>query len=158
MITIVETIELKKKLLEVCLKTLHSFTQQVKSRINTIRKQDNSSKLENKNNLNILTSPTKNLQVKHLNEDLDLATKDMRVLKYLSKHHEEEHSKVELGAVVVTHRHTFLIATDLQRLEVDGQQFIAISTQSQLFKSMRGKKAGEKFVHKDLWYKILDVF
>jgi len=158
MISVIDTIDTKKKMLEVCMEELQSFTQGVKARMKEFLKKGRRVKETAEDSRPDFSPKAQNAELKSLEHDLDHAVKDMRILKYLFKTHQEEHQKVGLGAVVVTHRNSFFVAADLQRIELDGQNFIAISNQCPLFKSMRGKKRGERFVHKDLTYQILDIY
>ena len=158
MISVIDTIDTKKKMLEVCIDDLQTFTQGVKARMKEFLKKGRRVKEAAEDIEASLTSKVENAEISALEYDLDLAVKEMRILKYLLKTHQEEHDKVGLGAVVVTHRNSFFVSADLQRFEMDGQSFIAISNQCPLFKSMRGKKRGERFVHKDLSYQILDIY
>jgi hypothetical protein len=158
MISVIDTIDTKKKMLEVCIDDLQTFTQGVKARMKEFLKKGRRVKEAAEDIEASLTSKVENAEISALEYDLDHAVKEMRILKYLLKTHQEEHDKVGLGAVVVTHRNSFFVSADLQRFEMDGQSFIAISNQCPLFKSMRGKKRGERFVHKDLSYQILDIY
>lgn len=159
MITEIGNITLKKKLLTACIHDLELFIAHVKSRIKNLvgeKGPDNDS--PNILNNPLLVSVKDKSGSEDMNSDLDFATKEMRVLKYLIKNDEEEHELVELGAIVVTHRNTFFICADLQRINVDNQNYLVISTQSNLFKSMRGKRKGDRFIHNDLSYQILDIY
>jgi len=158
MISVIDNIDTKKKMLEVCIEDLQIFTQGVKARMKKFLKKDQKVKEVTEDSYTLLSSSEKNAEILALVHDLDYAAKEMRILKYLLKTHGEEHDKVGLGAVVVTHRNSFFVSADLQRFEMDGKSFIAISNQCPLFKSMRGKKRGERFVHKDLSYQILDIY
>jgi len=158
MISVLDNIDTKKKMLEVCIDDLQTFTQGVKARMKKFLKKERRVKEATEDNDVLLTSALENAEISALAHDLDNAVKDMRILKYLLKTHHEEHDKVGLGAVVVTHRNSFFVSADLQRFKMDGQNFIAISNQCPLFKSMRGKKRGERFIHKDLSYQILDIY
>jgi len=158
MISVLENIDTKKRMLEACIVKLQAFTQGVKARLKEcIQTERRANKPADDSTRNLLTSDGK-IETKALQHYLDNAVKEMRVLKYLLKTYEEEHEKVGLGAVVVTHRNTFFVSADLQRFEMDTAKFIAISSQCPLFKSMRGKRKGERFIHKDLSYQILDIY
>lgn len=159
MITVIENNTSKKKLLATCIHDLELFIVHAKSKANKCL-VDDKQPLASTTILNnpLLNANQKDAANDELNADLDFASKEMRVLKYLIKNDEEEHEKVELGAVVVTHRNTFFICADLQRFKVNDQDYIAISTLSNLFKSMRGKRKGDRFIHKELSYQILDIY
>jgi len=158
MISVLENVEIKKKMLEACIVKLQDFTRVVKSKMKQYMQKECRPKELTGDNNSLLSESMRNIEIKTLECDLDNAVKEMRILKYLNKTNEEDHTKVGLGAVVVTHRNTFFVATDLQRCDIDGEKFIAISNQCPLFKSMRGKRKGERFIHKDLSYQILDLY
>ncbi|WP_164674939.1 hypothetical protein [Anditalea andensis] len=120
--------------------------------------KDRIAKKDSGSGASLLSAAVAHLEIQALEQDLDYAVKEMRVLKYLLKTHQEKHEKAGLGAIVVTHRNTFFVCSDLQRLDMEGEKYIAISNQCPLFKSMRSKKKGEKFTHKDLTYHILDIY
>lgn len=158
MVSVLENIDTKKKMLEACIEKLQAFTQGIKARMKQSMQKERKVKDTSVDGAALLSAAEEIIENKALEYDLDNAVKELRVLKYLRKTSEEEHDKVGLGAVVITHRNTFFISADLQRFDVDGDKFIAISCQCPLFKSMRGKKRGEKFIHNDLSYQILDIY
>lgn len=158
MISVLENIDTKKKMLEACIDKLRAFTQGIKARLKQRMQKDRSVMNASDDGASLLSAAVGNIENEALEYDLDNAVKEMRILRYLRKTTEEEHEKVGLGAVVVTHRNTFFVAADLQRFDLDGDKFIAISCQCPLFKSMRGKRRGERFIHKDLSYQILDIY
>jgi len=158
MISVLENIDTKKKMLEACIDKLHAFTQAIKARMKQSMQKERSLTNASDDGAALLSAAVEKIENKALEYDLDNAVKEMRILEYLRKTNEEEHEKVGLGAVVITHRNTFFVSTDLQRFDLDGDKFIAISSQCPLFKSMRGKKRGDKFIHKDLSYQILDIY
>jgi len=145
-------------MLEACIEKLQDFTKDVKDRMKECMQKRRSAKNTVGDRAASLSSVMGTIETKALECYLDNAVKEMRILKYLQKNHVEEHEKVGLGAVVVTHRNTFYVSADLQRFDVDGDKFIAISSQCPLFKSMRGKRKGERFIHKDLSYQIMDIY
>ena len=157
MVSVIENIDTKKRILEVCINKLQAFTQEVKARMmNSMQKRIAKNAMAE--GAALMSAAEGNSDPNILEQDLDNAIKELRILKYLLNTIEEEHDKVGLGAVVVTHRNTFFVSADLQRLDIDGDKFIAISNQCPLFKSMRGKRRGERFIHKDLSYQILDIY
>jgi hypothetical protein len=157
MVSVLDNIDTKKRILEVCITKLQAFTQEVKARMmNSMQKRIAKNAMAE--GAALMSAAEGNSDPNVLEQDLDNAIKDLRILKYLLNTSEEEHDKVGLGAVVVTHRNTFFVSADLQRLDIDGDKYIAISNQCPLFKSMRGKRRGERFIHKDLSYQILDIY
>lgn len=158
MVSVLENIDTKKRILEVCINKLQAFTQEVKARMMNSMQEKRIAKNAMAEGAVHMPTAERNGDPNVLEQDLDNAIKDLRILKYLLNTIEEEHDKVGLGAVVVTHRNTFFVSADLQRLDIDGDKYIAISNQCPLFKSMRGKRRGERFIHKDLSYQILDIY
>lgn len=97
-------------------------------------------------------------EINALNESLSFANSDMNVLQYLKSLYEVLHSTPEPGAVVVTDRGKFFISVSAGEINVSGEIFIALSTQSQLFSAMKGKHCGDSFEFAKHRYQIQEIF
>ncbi|MEZ4760372.1 MAG: hypothetical protein R2810_11340 [Flavobacteriales bacterium] len=53
------------------------------------------------------------------------------------------HDTVRYGSVVVTDRHHLLIATSIDGFDVEGEEYLGLSTKAPLYQALNGKKAGE---------------
>ncbi len=71
---------------------------------------------------------------------------------------EREFVQVELGALVVTDQRIFYISSSLETVEVDGVEFFGISTQAPIYSGMKGKRAGDSFIHAGVNYRVLEVY
>lgn len=158
MISVLENIDTKKRMLQACIDRLQAYSYELKAKMKNSIQKDRAIKQASHENIGFQSGAMDNLDLVEIEFNLDNAVKDMRILKYLLKTQEEKHDKVGLGAVVITHRNTFFVSADLQRFDLEGEKFIAISNECPLFKSMRGKKRGERFMHKGLSYQILDIY
>jgi hypothetical protein len=68
-------------------------------------------------------------------------------------------SAVMAGSVVLTEEgQRFFVAAGTGKLTAGGEQYVAISTQSPLYKLLAGKKAGESFMFKGKPCRIVKVF
>ncbi|MCC9167482.1 GreA/GreB family elongation factor [Pontibacter harenae] len=67
-------------------------------------------------------------------------------------------TEVSLGAVVFTELQNYFIGVSLGKIEIEGDEFFAISGMSPIYKAMAGKSAGDSFVFRDKEYKILQVY
>jgi transcription elongation GreA/GreB family factor len=65
---------------------------------------------------------------------------------------------VSLGSVIFTDKFNYFIGISLGKMEIDGQSFFVISTNSPIYQAMAGKKKGEKFSFRNQSYVINDVF
>lgn len=67
-------------------------------------------------------------------------------------------SHVQQGALVVTDKQKLYISISLGEIKVDGDAYIAISTQSPLYIQMEGKRAGESFEFRGINHHIREVY
>lgn len=70
----------------------------------------------------------------------------------------KENDSVALGSVVITDKFRYFIGISLGKIELDGEVFFAISTNSPIYQAMAGKKKGESFTFRNQKYTIKDVF
>ena len=68
------------------------------------------------------------------------------------------HNNVQLGSVVVTDRDIFFVSASIEVFEVDGLKIFGLSIESPLFKSMEGKKKGDRFGYNYGEYRMFDTF
>ena len=70
----------------------------------------------------------------------------------------EVKSTAEFGAVVITQTHNLFISISIGKIEIEGKDFFAISSQVPLFKSLKGLKIGDTFTFNGNSNKIIEVF
>ncbi len=91
-------------------------------------------------------------------DTLEFAEEELKLLNYLGKNLNKTHDSPELGAVVETNHGTFFISVSIEEFYVEGKRYYGISTQSPLFKVMRGKHSGDSFTFRDEQYTIHHIF
>lgn len=69
-----------------------------------------------------------------------------------------ESSVVEPGAVVITDQITFFIGVSSEKIEVDGEEIIGISTKAPIYAKMIGLKKGSPFQFNETKYLIEDLY
>lgn len=62
-----------------------------------------------------------------------------------------------LGAIVFTDSQAFFVSASLGQVMFEDKVYMAISSQSPMFKAMTGKKKGEKFAFRDKIFLIEDI-
>ncbi len=81
-----------------------------------------------------------------------------QVLNILKKIDPEKTSDLPaLGAIVITDSQKFFVSASLGQVSLNGENYIAISSQSPMFKAMAGKKAGDKFTFRDNIFSIQEI-
>ncbi len=66
--------------------------------------------------------------------------------------------QVEPGAVVVTNQRIFFIAVSSEKVEIDGEEIIGISTNAPIYSAMRGLKKGGQFEFNGTSYQIENLY
>jgi len=81
-----------------------------------------------------------------------------QILKTLQKIDPDKKSEAaSLGAIVFTDSKAFFVSASLGQLTLDGESYVAVSSQSPMYLAMAGKKKGEKFVFRDISFLIIDI-
>lgn len=70
---------------------------------------------------------------------------------------EMQHDSVQVGSVVLTDQRNFYVSIS-RNCEVDGVEYIGISTSAPIYEVLEGKKAGDRFEFADQHYTISEVF
>ncbi|MDO1450540.1 hypothetical protein Q0590_29965 [Rhodocytophaga aerolata] len=68
------------------------------------------------------------------------------------------HEQVKVGSVVLTDQQNFFVSTSLPVFEVEGKQYLGVSTDSPIYHAMKDKKKGDSFTLNDVQYHIKEVF
>jgi hypothetical protein len=66
-------------------------------------------------------------------------------------------SEIELGAVVKTDQFSFVVGIATFPFNIDGNQFVGISTEAPIYSMMKGKVAGETFYFANNKYEIVSI-
>jgi hypothetical protein len=68
------------------------------------------------------------------------------------------HQQVKSGSVVLTDQQNLFVSTSLPVFEVEGKQYLGVSTDSPIYHAMKDKKKGDSFTLNGVQYHIEDVF
>ncbi len=71
---------------------------------------------------------------------------------------DKEIDSVEFGALVITNRQKLFVSAGLGKIEVDGEEFYAISAQVPIFQALKGKHAGDEIVFNGLSFVVQKVY
>lgn len=66
--------------------------------------------------------------------------------------------KVEFGAIVITNKNKIVVSIGLGKVQIDRDEYFAVSPIVPIYKAMEGKRAGEEFVFNGVKIEIVDVF
>ena len=91
-------------------------------------------------------------------DQLAFANEELKLLFDMTSTIGTIHNNVQLGSVVVTDRDIFFVSAGIKEFEVDGLKLFGLSMESPLFKSMEGKKKGDRFGYNFGEYVIVDTF
>lgn len=97
-------------------------------------------------------------EVNALNQSLSFVTSDMNVLRYLSTLTDTIHETPERGAIVTTDHGNYFVCVSAGQITEDGEIYTTLSTHSQLFLMMKGKRAGQSFEFNRIKYRIKEIF
>lgn len=158
MTTTIDKVVLRKKLLDASIATQQLLINDFKERIKNLTQTEGIGNEESYDNSDQANNSMKIMEINALNEALEFANKELDLLEKLRETQNLDRNVSSLGAIVVTNHQTFYISASLEKFTVEGQTYFGISTDSPIFKSMRGKHAGELFVHQGVTYKIKDIY
>ncbi|MEZ5197693.1 MAG: hypothetical protein R2764_15280 [Bacteroidales bacterium] len=70
---------------------------------------------------------------------------------------DKDFQKVEFGALVITNKQRLLISIGIGKLQVDGEDYFAISPGVPIYKAMEGKQEGEELALNNNVFEILKI-
>jgi len=150
-----EKAELKKRLLEECLRIQTIHLQNLKDEIDEAERIANDHDGGAEENMD---SFREEMQSKRevFSRQFQITSSDLQILRRVDTFKAE--SAVQFGSVVITENQRLFVTVSLGKIQLDEQDYFAISMQTPLFKVLSGKKKGESasFNGKDI--KVLDVF
>ena len=94
--------------------------------------------------------------LKVIGDELAFAQEELAYLNRLDI--TKENTVVAPGAVVVTEQFVFFIGVSSEKVEVDGDTVLGISTKAPIYANMRGLEKGSKFQFNETHYIIEDVY
>jgi hypothetical protein len=86
----------------------------------------------------------------------DAAQAQLQLLERMEA--ETLHEQVKNGSVVLTDQQNLFVSTSLPLFEVEGKQYLGVSTDSPVYHAMKHKKKGDSFTLNGVQYHIEDVF
>jgi transcription elongation GreA/GreB family factor len=148
-------LELKKKLLEECVKKQTVTVESVKEAMVMAEEganEEQDSMEEKFESFRAQCFIDRDMYAKQLQEGLSaFSTLNMITPTKVNE-------TVTLGSVIETEKFNYFIGISLGKLEVEGKSFFAISTHSPIYQAMAGKKKGEKFSFRNQTYLIKDLY
>jgi transcription elongation GreA/GreB family factor len=147
--------ELKKQLLEECLKIQNQLVKNAKDAMELAQESANEEKGKMGDKFE---SFREQCQI-----DRDMFAKQyqeaMALLNILHKINVDKENEMILpGSVVVTDVQNIFVAVSIGNIKMSGKDFFAVSTLSPIYKAMTGKRKGDSFSFRDKIYKITDTF
>ena len=67
-------------------------------------------------------------------------------------------SKAEPGAIVITNHLTFFIGVSNEKIEMNGEEIVCVSTNAPLYKMMEGLQKNDHFHFNETQYKIENIY
>ncbi|MEB2785262.1 hypothetical protein [Algoriphagus persicinus] len=153
MLTSENKVFLKELLLEECLFIQRSLLNDFTVRIEELREFYDPEFSISRGGVSIALS-----EINFIEEELEFAKEEMRILNFLKSNLGKPHETPELGAVVVTDKVSFFISVSIEEFIVREDRYFGISTRSPIFKAMRGKSKFETFAYGSTNYLIKDIF
>jgi hypothetical protein len=149
---------LRKRILEACINKQQVLIEDFTGRIKNILSHEGLGNEDEYDNTELAQDSQRFAEVNALNQSLTFATSDMNVLRYLSTLSDTVHTTPQRGAIVITNHGKYFISISAGQVKVDDDIFTTLSTNSQLFKMMKGKLAGESFEFNRMKYRIEEIF
>jgi len=146
----------KNDILKAGLEKQAAIIEDFRNRISDVMESEGGSKKEEYDNFHQTFTPEALAEANILNNEIEFANNELQEMKRIDCNH--PHERAEFGAVVKTDRKTFFISASLEDFSVGDKQFFGISVHSPIYYAMRGKKAGECFVARDVEYVIKEIY
>lgn len=143
----------KSRIHEVCLKKQQEELDNFIDRIKTL-KEDINTKDQSMSQSEERTASKVDL-LQNYEKELYFSQVEMSNLQKLDP--SRLNTKVEQGAVVKTNLLNFYISIPLDKIEIDGTNYVGISVKAPIYSVMKDKKKGDTFSFNGTEYKILDL-
>lgn len=147
--------EIKKRLLDTCITIQTNHLQTLKDEIDEAERIANDHDGGAEENMDSFREEMQNKR-EVFTRQFQVTSNDLQILRRVDP--AKTDSQVQFGSVVFTDSQKLFVTVSLGRVNVDGQDFFAISMQTPLFKVLSGKRVGDvaNFNGKDI--KIVDIF
>lgn len=153
-----EKMEFKKEILTAGMKKHLAVMEDFRLRIKDVLTTDGNVNEEEYDSQVQVQKEQTAAEVSLLSDQLEFAEHELTELRHLEWRINEKHDSIRLGSVVVTDKAIFFVSASLEQFAAGDKMILGLSVSSPLYKSMRGKKAGETFHHGNVVYRITDVF
>jgi len=146
----------KNDILKAGLQKQQAIIADFQHRISDVIDGEEASKKEDYENFHKTFTQEALAEVNILNKEIEFAARELEEMRRINCG--QHHDKVEYGAVVKTDRKTFFVSASLEDFSVGGTQYFGISVHSPIYYAMKGKKAGDHFMARNIPYVIEEVY
>lgn len=147
---------LKKSVLEAARTRLRTNAQDLRERINDLQavtigddNAESASQTESTHGSDVELMNSLAEQLEHLQHDIDR-------LEEIDP--SARPTAIQYGAVVLTDKRNFLIATSVEEFEVNGTAYLGVTPKAPLIQAMLGRKNGDEVTFNNITYQIKEVF
>lgn len=91
-----------------------------------------------------------------LQSELTFAIKELEFLKTIDA--SDENTSVSPGAIVITEQMIFFIGISNDKIQIDGNEIICISTKAPIYAAMKGLKKGDMFEYNKTKYSLKNIY
>lgn len=147
--------QLKKKLLEYCLKEQYGRVETAQKAVEDAAEtatQEDTSVEEKFESFRTQMQADRDMFAKQLSEARD----GINTLHKIEL--ERQIDTVALGAIVITNTQKLFFAINIGQIKLENDMYFAISLEAPIAKVLMGKKAGESVAFRDKTFQILEVF
>lgn len=144
----------KIELFEACMQQQINEVENFESRVDALKKEISTNSESTSQSRKGDTNPRELLA----NYENELLFSQMEMTQLKSLDPSIANTVVEPGAIVMTEKLNFFISIPTDKMEINAQSFIGISTKAPIYASMQGKQKGDSFKFNDTEYTILNVF
>lgn len=144
----------KIELFEACMQQQINEVENFESRVDALKKEISTNSESASQSRKGDTNPRELLA----NYENELLFSQMEMTQLKSLDPSIANTVVEPGAIVMTEKLNFFISIPTDKMEINAQSFIGISTKAPIYASMQGKQKGDSFKFNDTEYTILNVF
>jgi hypothetical protein len=148
---------LKESVIQVALERQRSVVQDFRQRIKDATANDGNVNEEEYDNQKQAFQAQVLAEVSLLNEQLQVAERDLAELEKMGSVSGDREGAVGYGNLVKTDKRTFFISTGIEDFLVQGQMISGVSTHSPIYHAMCGKHAGDTFMQSGIQYSIREV-
>lgn len=149
---------LRKRILDACIRKQQILIDDFTGRIKNIMNHEGLGNEDEYDNSELAQDSQGFAEVNALNQSLSFVTSDMNVLRYLSALTDTLHETPERGAIVITDHGKYFISVSAGQVTEGDEIYTTLSTHSQLFLMMKGKRAGQSFEFNRIKYRIEEIF